>query len=102
MSEAEGVFVHDPDKCEGEHCCFHNPSQHALSTAPWHIRFDKPVYRLENPWTTMTRVLTDYLTERTCEHGVGHPDPDALAYLAREYPPRVVEAMGVHGCDGCC
>jgi hypothetical protein len=28
--------------------------------------------------------------ERTCPHGVGHPDPDEIFLDA------------VHGCDGCC
>lgn len=39
-----------------------------------------------------------WLAERVCRHGIGHPDPDSLAYLES----RGVEGMGVHGCDGCC
>ena len=38
------------------------------------------------------------LIERTCEHGVGHPDPDSLAYFERHG----VTHMGSHGCDSCC
>lgn len=30
-------------------------------------------------------------SERTCPHGVGHPDPDD-----------VLNEDKVHGCDGCC
>ena len=80
---AEAVIVHDPDKCAGTPCAWHNPSDHHMVDWPRNIRFDRP----------------DMLTERICEHGVGHPDPDSLAYL---------EGMtgetwhGVHGCCGCC
>lgn len=30
--------------------------------------------------------------------GVGHPDPDSVAYFERHD----ITHMGVHGCDGCC
>lgn len=40
--------------------------------------------------------------ERTCEHGVGHPDPDSLAYMRRTQGDSVANALSVHGCDGCC
>jgi hypothetical protein len=30
------------------------------------------------------------MMERTCRHGVGHPDPDDL------------NPDTIHGCDGCC
>lgn len=66
------VFVHDPDKCAGQHCCIHNPSDHPLNTAPLHWRGDRGIM------------------ERICEHGIGHTDPDDIA------------KSGVHGCDGCC
>lgn len=39
------------------------------------------------------------LMERICPHGVGHPDPDDLAWQ-EEHRPQA--AAGVHGCDGCC
>ena len=45
------------------------------------------------------------LTERVCEHGVGHPDPDSVAWKeawARKHQPGSVGAWGVHGCDGFC
>lgn len=62
--------------CEGEHCIFHNPSEHHMNT--W------PISRGG---------------ERVCEHGIGHPDPDYLAWLNRIKPDN---AGGVHGCDLCC
>jgi hypothetical protein len=36
--------------------------------------------------------------ERICPHGIGHPDPDDMAY----WKSIGEESMGVHGCDGCC
>jgi hypothetical protein len=38
------------------------------------------------------------LVERLCVHGVGHPDPDSVAYFDRHE----VRGIDVHGCDGCC
>lgn len=74
------VNVHSRDLCAGRPCCLHNPSDHPLAQAPLRWRDDKG---------TM---------ERLCEHGVGHPDPDDVAYnrtvLGRD--------VSVHGCDGCC
>jgi hypothetical protein len=37
--------------------------------------------------------------ERICSHGVGHPDPDDIAF---KFENGLDDAMGVHGCDGCC
>lgn len=88
-----GVIVHDPELCEGRPCCFHNPSDHALKDASWHIRFDNPIYKGGR---------VHYLTERTCEHDVGHPDPDSVAYLIEVLGQEQGSAWGVHGCDGCC
>lgn len=73
------VVIHSRDKCAGQACCIHNPSDH-------HMR----------DWTIILREST--LVERRCPHGIGHPDPDSLAYFERIG----VEGMGVHGCDGCC
>jgi hypothetical protein len=39
------------------------------------------------------------IMERTCPHGVGHPDPDDMGFHDRVNPGHV---EGVHGCDGCC
>lgn len=80
------VRVHPPEQCAGEWCCIHNPSDHPLREAPLNFRFDTGI------------------TERICPHGVGHPDPDSMAFRQRALPPEVFKAlaMGVHGCDGCC
>ena len=70
---------HPPDECAGESCCFHNPSDHHMRDWPMTIRGPHK----------------GFLTERICPHGVGHPDPDSLAWLERNG----VESMDVHGCD---
>lgn len=78
--------AHKPDKCKGHACCFHSPSSHHMVNWPMVIRYDR--YGL---------------VERICEHGVGHPDPDSLAYI-----DKCLEAAGwekddgIHGCDGDC
>lgn len=69
--------VHDPAACDGRPCSIHNPSQHALNSAPLNWRSDR-------------RIM-----ERMCPHGIGHPDPDDLKVKSSRYE-------GVHGCDGCC
>lgn len=77
--------VHDPAACADQACCVHNPSDHPLNTARLNWRADRQ------------------LMERVCEHGVGHPDPDSLDYLSSlPHLAGQVDAMGVHGCDGCC
>jgi len=73
--------VHTPEHCEGRPCAIHNPSDHNMRDFPTHFRFDR------------------YLMERICPHGVGHPDPDDLAWQLKTFPER---APGIHGCDGCC
>lgn len=83
----EGLVLrtHPVSVCENDPaCCIHNPSKHALSDAPLHWRDDRG------------------LMERVCEHGVGHPDPDDLAYKRRIYGDRFADTESVHGCDGCC
>jgi len=73
--------IHHRSLCKGKYCPFHNPSNHPLKNAPINIRSDKM-----------------YLVERICEHGIGHDDPDSVAYLHS-----IGEKWaGVHGCDGCC
>ncbi len=81
--------THSPDKCKGHHCPFHNPSNHHMVDWPVTLRLDNLVtIRLDN----------FALVERVCPHGVGHPDPDSLAWLESVG----AEGFGVHGCDGCC
>lgn len=85
------LYVHRAsDDCFDNHCCIHNPSDHPLRAAPLVWRqagiFDwKPSHM-----------------ERMCEHGVGHPDPDSLAFLRRNGKNDLAEILGSHGCDGCC
>jgi hypothetical protein len=40
--------------------------------------------------------------ERICPHGVGHPDPDHLAFVEERYGTDEASVESVHGCDGCC
>ena len=84
---------HAKEQCEGEFCCFHNPSNHHMVDWPMVMRLDK--YGM---------------MERVCEHGVGHPDPDSLAWVERSKKriakmlattPNQINAS-MHGCDGCC
>jgi hypothetical protein len=55
-------------------------------------------------WTKVVRLDKIGLVERLCGHGVGHPDPDSLAYYRRALPPELYKgyALAGHGCDGCC
>lgn len=69
---------HPRETCRNpDNCVIHSPSEHSMREFPTHFRFDR------------------YLMERICPHGVGHPDPDDLAFDSSN-------ARGVHGCDGCC
>ena len=72
--------VHDPASCAGRGCSVHHPSDHPMAPWPGVWRNGKGIF------------------ERVCPHGVGHPDPDDLAYMESIGN----EAVGVHGCDGCC
>ncbi len=73
--------IHSPDLCAGRRCIIHNPSDHHMRDWPVTWRADKGI------------------AERTCPHGIGHPDPDDMAYHI-EYLEDWYQ--GVHGCDGCC
>ena len=81
--QSPGVLItHSADKCAGRPCCLHNPSDHHMKDWPTVWRDDR------------------YLMERVCpEHGVGHPDPDHMAYV-RTQPH--LPSDGAHGCCGCC
>ena len=78
------THVHDPANCEGQGCAIHHPSNHPMATLPTLWRDDRG------------------LMERVCEHGVGHPDPDHIAWVRRNRGWDVADAELVHGCDGCC
>lgn len=73
-------YVHGENRCKGEYCCIHNPSDHHMRTWPLN-------------WRNDTGVM-----ERICPHGVGHPDPDDAAFNIRMN----LAHMNIHGCDGCC
>jgi hypothetical protein len=75
------ILVHNKEDCQGEYCVIHNPSDHHMKDWPTHWRDDRN------------------LMERLCKHGVGHPDPDDLAFKERNGYP---DSKGIHGCDGCC
>lgn len=76
------VNVHPETACrtEGHPCVIHSPSDHHMQG--WRLlwRGDRGMF------------------ERTCEHGVGHPDPDDFGYHERNGRSH----LGSHGCDGCC
>lgn len=81
--EQDNVLIntHSEDSCRGEWCVLHNPSNHKMRSWPTLWRDDRK------------------MMERTCPHGVGHPDPDDFAYQIRNGRSN---SVGVHGCDGCC
>lgn len=82
-STGREVRTHHKDKCAGQNCSIHNPSAHPLKNAP-------------TVWRDDLKMM-----ERICTHGVGHPDPDDVAYnvgiLGKDE-----NVYASHGCDGCC
>lgn len=77
------VRVHPAGTCAGQNCSIHNPSNHPLKEAPLNWRDDRK------------------MMERICTHGVGHPDPDDVAYNVGVLGADE-ETYSTHGCDGCC
>lgn len=70
------LYVHARARCIPP-CPIHAPSDHHMKDWPRYWRSDRQI------------------VERTCRHGVGHPDPDDMKmWLDAD--------EGVHGCDGCC
>lgn len=84
--------VHPEEACVGQHCAVHNPSDHHMADWPQHFRCP-----LSDPSGAHPGLM-----ERTCKHGVGHPDPDHMAWYASCHTTRDTRAEGTHGCDGCC
>jgi hypothetical protein len=74
--------VHSPEVCVNQPwgCWVHAPKPHALAAAPICWRGDTGT------------------AERVCRHGVGHPDPQDVAYWWKVHGRDVAG----HGCDGCC
>ena len=75
------LMVHNRDVCKGQYCPIHNPSNHFMKDWPLHFRDDRGIM------------------ERICKCGVGHPDPDDLAFRIRNGAD---DSAGIHGCCGCC
>lgn len=75
--------THEPNAdCELYGCAIHAPSRNVQNDMGWPYN-----------WRDDRGIL-----ERLCKHGVGHPDLDSAAFLARIDRPE----ENVHGCDGCC
>ena len=81
---ARMLNVHDASTCIGQVCSIHNRSHHSMRAFPQIWRNDRA------------------LMERRCPHGVGHPDPDHLHFLATKLDPVALLNEAVHGCCGCC
>ena len=80
----ENFGTHPATQCEGQVCCIHNRSNHSMRSFPQYWRFDRE------------------LMERICPHGVGHPDPDHLAFVRLMRGDDAARTESIHGCDGCC
>ena len=101
--------THSPMQCDGEACVVHNPSDHHMNKWPIVYRMDRAVEMpstvIEATGTNSTAVVLGpvfVLAERTCPHGIGHPDPDSIAYARRQAGDDFANAESVHGCDMCC
>lgn len=77
------IRTHRKGQCKGEYCTIHNPSNHHMHSWPTHWRDDRKIM------------------ERICKCGVGHPDPDDLAFRINKLGQDPKYA-GIHGCCGCC
>jgi hypothetical protein len=75
------VLTHAKERCQGRNCVIHNPSDHHMRG--WEKRFHQPSQQ----------------TIRVCKHGLGHPDPDDVAYWQQIAHRRISTK---HECDGCC
>lgn len=73
--------VHDPSQCVGRVCVIHSPTNHSMVMLPLTWRSDRGIF------------------ERTCNHGIGHPDPDQFPYWEEK---GILDSEASHGCCGCC
>lgn len=79
--------VHKRATCEGSYCAIHNPSDHPLKNA-------RIVLRQGSPFSSKPHGFV----ERFCACGIGHSDPDSVAF----YDSIGYTGTGVHGCCGHC
>jgi hypothetical protein len=84
MLDGNLLKTHGPRECAGQYCSLHNPSLHHMRTWRLNWRSDRG------------------LMERICSHGIGHPDPDDIAFKHRACGAHYAEGAALHGCDGCC
>ena len=80
---SEVIWAHEKSDCAEQVCCIHNRTNHSMRTFPQHFRTDRGIM------------------ERTCPHGVGHPDPDQILWLKATLGEKAQYEL-IHGCDGCC
>lgn len=78
------LYTHTMEECVGHKCSVHNRSNHHMRDWPQNWRSDRGIMEL------------------LCEHGVGHPDPDEIAFKKRILGEEEAYYIGIHGCDGCC
>jgi len=85
-----GDAYHSKAHCYPDVCAVHRPSK----------------TNVMRKWPFEVRLMKYGIIERKCPHGVGHTDPDSMDWAHRVYDLRLgeenVEALGIHGCDGCC
>jgi NTP pyrophosphatase (non-canonical NTP hydrolase) len=78
-------YAHSEFRCAHRSMCpIHKLTDHPMRSFPQHWRADRG------------------LMERTCPHGIGHPDPDAWEYYLEVGGLARVVSEFTHGCDGCC
>jgi hypothetical protein len=89
------IGVHsETDDCREHGCCIHNPSDHPLRDQPQVWRDQR--YRSDVQYYEPPHMV------RVCEHGLDHPDPDALAWQRRSGEADLADYLAIHPCDGCC
>lgn len=83
LNSGQVIRAHKKAICDPP-CAIHAPSNHHMKDWPLVFRD--------------TGAL-----ERKCPHGIGHPDPDTIAWVEKHHGKEVAEMEnGTHGCDGCC
>lgn len=85
-----GFCYHKSSECGVGVCAVHRPSEgNKMKKWRFQVRLDK-----------------GGIMERFCPHGIGHTDPDSLDWAHsvwdERWGPENVEALALHGCDGCC